>query len=137
MTLNASEAIVGEVYSTSSGISVEVIEKRTQAVIVKSLETGNSVTLPLSYQLIPVIKNMEVVTMSETNQPTGSAGLAVEAKPKAGKLKKSNVVDEGLRTGLSVDDIVKNVLAAFPETPEKSVRNLVSVRRSKLNKKTA
>ena len=135
--MNASDAVIGETYTTFSGISVEVVEKRTQAVVVKSLETGNDVTIPLSYELTPIVKTIEAKeeAMSETNEPTGSAAVA-EAKPKAGKLKKSNVVDEGLRTGLSVDDIVKNVLAAFPETPEKSVRNLVSVRRSKL-KKTA
>ena len=135
--MNANEAIVGEVYTTTSGISVEVVEKRTQAVIVKSLETGNNVTVPLSYPLNPIAKAIvvqEVVTMSETNEPAGLAAVAAEVKPKAVKLKKSNVVDEGLRTGLSVDDIVKNVLAAFPETPEKSVRNLVSVRRSKTKK---
>jgi len=135
--MNASDAVIGETYTTFSGISVEVVEKRTQAVVVKSLETGNNVIIPLSYELTPIAKIIEAKeeAMSDTNEPTGSAAVA-EAKPKAGKLKKSNVVDEGLRTGLSVDDIVKNVLAAFPETPEKSVRNLVSVRRSKL-KKTA
>lgn len=135
--MNASDAVIGETYKTYSGISVEIVEKRTQAIVVKSLETGNNVVIPLSYQLTPIVKIIEAKeeAMSETNQPTGLATVA-EAKPKAGKLKKSNVVDEGLRTGLSVDDIVKNVLAAFPETPEKSVRNLVSVRRSKL-KKTA
>lgn len=54
--------------------------------------------------------------------------------PKVRKVKKSNIVDEGLRTGLSVEEITKNVLTQFPETQEKSVRNLVSVRRSKLKK---
>lgn len=135
--MRASEAALGEIYSTTSGISVMIVEKKTEAVVVKSLETGNNVTIPLGYQLTPIVKIIEAKeeAMSDTNEPTGLATVA-EAKPKAGKLKKSNVVDEGLRTGLSVDDIVKNVLAAFPETPEKSVRNLVSVRRSKL-KKTA
>jgi hypothetical protein len=135
--MNASEALVGETYSTRSGLTVEIIEKQADKVIVKSLSTGNNVEVLPTYQITPIVKIIEAKeeAMSETNQPTGLATIA-EAKPKAGKLKKSNVVDEGLRTGLSVDDIVKNVLAAFPETPEKSVRNLVSVRRSKL-KKTA
>lgn len=53
-------------------------------------------------------------------------------EPSTKKLKKSNVVDEGLKAGLSTDDIVKKVLAAFPETLEKAARNLVSVRRAKL-----
>lgn len=52
------------------------------------------------------------------------------------KLKKSNVVDEGLKAGLSNDAIVKNVLAAFPETLEKSAKNLISVRRSKFKGST-
>ena len=132
--MNASEAVIGETYKTSSGISLEIIKKGTQAVVVKSLETGNNVVIPLSYQLIPIVKIIEAEeeSMSETNQPTDLA--TVTAKPKAGKLKKSNVVDEGLRTGISVDDIVRNVLAAFPETLEKGVRNLVSVRRSKFKK---
>jgi hypothetical protein len=136
--MNVSEAVIGEVYSTRSGLSVEIVEKQVDKVIVKSLATGNNVTVLPTYQITPIEKAIVVKeeTMSETNQPTGLAIAVAEAKPKAGKLKKSNVVDDGLRAGLSVDDIVKNVLAAFPETPEKAVRNLVSVRRSKL-KKTA
>lgn len=61
-----------------------------------------------------------------------SSENAVEAAPApTKKVKKSNVVDSGLRSGLSTDEIVKNVLASFPETLEKSARNLISVRRSK------
>jgi hypothetical protein len=135
--MNVSEAVIGETYSTRSGLTIEVIEKQIDKVIVKSIATGNNVVVLPTYQITPIEKVIvaKEENMSETNQPTGLATVA-EAKPKAGKLKKSNVVDDGLRAGLSVDDIVKNVLAAFPETPEKSVRNLVSVRRSKL-KKTA
>ena len=63
-----------------------------------------------------------------------TASSTLEAKPKEKKVKKSNIVDSGLAAGLTVDEITKNVLAAFPETLEKNVRNLISVRRSKVKK---
>ena len=66
---------------------------------------------------------------------TENAVEAVTAPTK--KVKKSNVVDAGLRAGLSTDEIVKNVLASFPETLEKGARNLISVRRSKLKQPKA
>jgi len=132
--ISASRAVIGNTYSTAHNIAVEVLEKKEKEVVVRSLETQNNVQLPLDYQLAPIVKIVEEIAMSqETNQPADS-NTAVAAKPKTGKLKKSNVVDEGLASNLSVDDIVKNVLAVFPETPEKSVRNLISVRRSKLKK---
>jgi len=134
----ASEGNIGQKYKTASGIVVEIIEKKEVAVVVKSGDTGNKVNIPLSYPLEPVgevvisepckITNFkEEKAMSETLTP------AVEA-PKGRKVKKSNIVDEGLKAGLSVEEITKNVLAVFPETQEKSVRNLVSVRRSKFKK---
>jgi hypothetical protein len=137
--ITASDASVGQKYKTPNGILVEVVEKTPTSILVKSFDTGHNVPVPLNYQLTPVtdaeevvpepckIINLEEKTMSETLTP------AVEA-PKGRKIKKSNIVDEGLKTGLSVEEITKNVLAAFPETQEKSVRNLVSVRRSKLKK---
>lgn len=142
--INASEAIEGRQYKTASGILVEVIEKRLDTILVKSGETGHNVPIPLTYKLEPVINTTVVLAKEQPVQ--GHTELAVvEVKKEAAmseetvapvekvrKVKKSNIVDEGLKANLSVADITKNVLTAFPETLEKSVRNLISVRRSKL-----
>lgn len=136
--INAAEAVVGQIYNTVPGIKIEVLVKQTDSIIVKSLQTGNKVILPLDYKLdgdeeavtlnaSPLNAVTEEVMANDTNTPT------VEA-PK--KVKKSTLVDEGLKANLSIEDIVKNVQAVFPETLEKAVRNLVSVRRSKLKKST-
>lgn len=132
--INAAEAVVGQKYDTIPGIHVEVVEKTPVSVIVKSLETGNNVVVPLDYKLDAVgeavtlnASPLKVVTEEVMSNDTNT----VEA-PK--KVKKSDIVDNGLRSNLSVDEIVKNVQQFFPETLEKNVRNLVSVRRSKLKK---
>lgn len=131
--INAADTLVGQKYRTTHDIVVEVLEKRSAEVVVKALVTGKAITVSNNYQFADfytekVIKaGTEDITMSEET-------TAPVAEPKVRKVKKSNIVDEGLKTSLSVDEIVKNVLTAFPETPEKSVRNLVSVRRSKLKK---
>jgi len=53
---------------------------------------------------------------------------------KSRKLKKSNVVDAGLQENLSNKEIITSIQNAFPGSTEKSIRNLISVRRSKLKK---
>ena len=50
------------------------------------------------------------------------------------KVKKSTLVDQGLRGNLATAEIVASVLESFPEATEKSIRNLISVRRSRLKK---
>lgn len=129
--INAIDSLIGQKYKTASGILVEVVEKGQQGVLVKSFETGHSVPVPPTYKLIPVIDTEVVKEKSMSNEATT---VPTAAAPKTRKLKKSNIVDDGLRASLSVDEITKNVLTSFPETPEKSVRNLISVRRSKLKK---
>jgi hypothetical protein len=138
MQINASEVEVGRKYLTPSNIVVEVLEKRPHEVVVRSEETGHNVSVPLTYKLTPYIE-AEVV---KTELPTVAEEIVMneqettQAVETPRKVKKSNIVDEGIKTNLSIDEIVKNVLAAFPEATEKSVRNLVSVRRSKMKKTT-
>lgn len=121
--IEAVEGQIGQKYRTSFGL-IQIIEKRRRDVVVISANTDHKILLPLNYKIFPA----EVISMSEDT-------VATVVKTESGKkLKKSNVVDDGLRDGLSTDEIVKNVLTSFPETPEKSIRNLVSVRRSKQKK---
>ena len=54
--------------------------------------------------------------------------------PKEKKVKKSNIVDEGLKSNLTTNEITQKVLISFPEATEKSIRNLISVRRARLKK---
>lgn len=137
--ITASASTIGQKYKTSNGILVEVIEKRQSDVVVKSYETGHNVLVPLTYQLTHVVETDIViqpipVKVDVEEKAMSNDTAAVTEAPKARKVKKSNIVDEGLKAGLSVEEITKNVLTTFPETLEKSVRNLVSVRRSKLKK---
>lgn len=117
--MRAQDSEVGKKYLTKSGISVEVILKMPHKVVVKSDETGREISIPLEYELKEKEMNEEVITQTE-----------VSVK----KVKKSNVVDEGLKANLTTDEIVRKVLEVFPGTEEKSIRNLVSVRRSKMKK---
>lgn len=133
--ITASQASIGQTYDTSAGIRVEVLEIDAAQVVVKSLETGNRVVLPLDYKLDAIgefvtsnVSPREDVTEEVMSNETDT----VEAPVK--KVKKSTLVDEGLKANLTVDQIVKNVQEVFPETLEKAIRNLVSVRRSKLKK---
>ena len=134
----ASDSTVGQKYKTPHGILIEIIEIRPSDVVVKSFETGHSVPIPLTYKLTPVadaeLTPSQVVEITEEKIMSSDTATTTPVAPKVRKVKKSNIVDEGLRTGLSVEEITKNVLTQFPETQEKSVRNLVSVRRSKLKK---
>ena len=148
--INAAEAEVGRKYQTTSGIVIEVLEKREKDIVVKSEETGHTVIVPATYKLNPIIeaeivksqaeeriKNLfkqETPAVEEKVMSDETMNAPVE-QTSAKKVKKSNIVDQGLQSNLSVDDIVKSVLAAFPEAPEKSVRNLISVRRSKMKAK--
>lgn len=137
--INAAEATVGQVYDTIPGIIVEVVEKLNDHIVVKSFTTGNNVKIALDYKLTTVGEDVQVTTSSHNDvteevQMANDTDTSTVEAPK--KLKKSTLVDEGLRANLSVEDIVKNVLAAFPEALEKGIRNLVSVRRSKLKKQT-
>ena len=52
------------------------------------------------------------------------------------KTKKSTVVDNGLKENLSNSGIVEKVKLLFPEATDKSIRNLISVRRSRMKKLT-
>lgn len=135
-TITASISIVGQKYKTANGILIEVVEKRHGDVVVKSYETGNNVPVPLTYLLSPIMDaDIEIpVTAVEEKAMSNDTATPVAPAPKTRKVKKSNIVDEGLKSGLSVEEITKNVLATFPETQEKAIRNLVSVRRSKLKK---
>jgi hypothetical protein len=140
MMINACESVAGQKYLTPSKIVVEIIEKRSNEVVVRSEETGHTVTIPPTYKLIPYIEaevvKTELPIVAEEkamDEQTPETPVATET-PR--KVKKSNIVDEGIKNNLSIDEIVKNVLAAFPEATEKSVRNLVSVRRSKMKKTT-
>jgi len=117
--MRAQDSEIGKKYLTKTGISVEVVQKLPHQVVVKSDETGRDIAIPLEYELKEKKMNEEVMTPTE-----------VSVK----KVKKSNVVDEGLKTNLTTDEIVRKVLEVFPGTEEKSIRNLVSVRRSKMKK---
>ncbi len=137
--ITASISVVGQKYKTTNGILVEVVEKRHSDVVLKSHETGHNVPVPFAYQLLPVETDVVITPepCSITNfkeKEMSTPATAVTEAPKSRKVKKSNIVDEGLKSGLSVEEITKNVLTAFPETQEKAIRNLVSVRRSKLKK---
>ena len=63
---------------------------------------------------------------------TTSSILVTPTKEK--KVKKSSLADQGLLNKLSTAEIVANVLLSFPEATAKSIRNLISVRRSRLKK---
>ena len=134
--INAAEVVVGMKYLTPSKIVVEVIEKRVKEVMVRSEETGHTVSIPLTYKLEPLIEaeviKQELPIVAEEKAMTDEQAVVAPVR----KVKKSNIVDEGLKNNLAADEIVKNVLAAFPEATEKSIRNLVSVRRSKTKKTT-
>lgn len=144
--ITAADTTIGQKYKTPHGILVEVVEKRQSDVVVKSFETGHNVPVPLTYQLTPVVEAINETylvpsitvkipdTKVEEKAMSNETATPVTEAPKTRKVKKSNIVDDGLKAGLSVEEITKNVLAAFPETQEKAVRNLVSVRRSKLKK---
>ena len=73
----------------------------------------------------------KAVPAAEAVAPETAAPVTKERRGK-----KSTIIDEGLQTTLSTDEIVQKVLAAYPDFPEKNVRNLISVRRSKLKKST-
>ena len=122
--MQAKQSEIGRAYSTRSGVQIEVVEKSDNKVIVKSCETGNLISVPPEYEL------KEIIMSDVTPTPPTEVVQPVSLK----KMKKSNIVDDGLKNGLATDDIVKNVLASFPDNTEKAVRNLVSVRRSKLKK---
>jgi hypothetical protein len=126
MSIKASEATVGNKYLASDDIPVEVLQIEANAVTVRSGKTGNTVTLPLEYQLRE--SEGEIIMTTEN---TAGAPAQVNS-PKRGA--KSALIDEGLRSSLPTDEIVRKVLEAFPDLSEKNVRNLVSVRRSKLKK---
>lgn len=130
----ASDSTIGQTYKTPHNILIEVVEKCQNDVVVKSLETGHNVTVPLAYQLTPVFDKLDMELVMEEKAMSNETAVPTAEAPKTRKLKKSNIVDDGLKTGLSAEEITKNVLAAFPETLEKSIRNLISVRRSKLKK---
>ena len=68
--------------------------------------------------------------MSEAITTPTLVSTPVEEK----KLKKSTLIDQGLLGKLSTKEIVTNVLVSFPEATEKSIRNLISVRRTRLKK---
>jgi len=61
--------------------------------------------------------------------------ITQETTLKVKKVKKSSIVDQGLTDNLSNKEIVEKVRVSFPETAEKSIRNLISVRRSRMKKK--
>lgn len=134
--INASDVEVGRKYLTPSKIVVEILEKKSNEVVVRSEETGHTVNIPLTYKLTPYIEaeviKTELPAVAEEKVMNEQETPQVVETPR--KVKKSNIVDEGIKTNLSIDEIVKNVLTAFPEATEKSVRNLVSVRRSKMKK---
>jgi len=126
MSIKASEATVGNRYLASDEIPVEVLEKQQGLVIVRSGKTGNIISLHPEYQLTE--SEGEIIMTTEN---TAGAPAQVNS-PKRGA--KSSLIDEGLRSSLPTDEIVRKVLEAFPDLSEKNVRNLVSVRRSKLKK---
>ena len=128
--INASQAIIGKTYKSLSNFQVEIVEINPSDVVVKSLETGHLVSVDLDYKLVEVDAELPSTNMEEKKM-NDEATPAVQSTR---KVKKSTLVDEGLKGGLSVEDIIKNVLTAFPEAPEKSIRNLISVRRSKMKK---
>jgi hypothetical protein len=124
--MQAKQSEVGKLYSTRSGVRVEVVEKSDVKVVVKSNESGNLISVPPEYELKEIIMSDVTPTPTPVTETTQPVSLK--------KTKKSNIVDDGLKNGLSTDDIVKNVLATFPDNTEKAIRNLISVRRSKLKK---
>jgi len=126
MIIKASKAIIGNRYLASDDVPVEVLEKEANTITVRSGKTGNIVTLPLEYQL----KESEGEIIMTTENTAGAP--AQVNSPKRGV--KSALIDEGLKGSLPTEEIVRKVLEAFPDLSEKNVRNLVSVRRSKLKK---
>ena len=128
--ITAIQSEVGKSYKTSHGIAVEIIKKMPDGrVIVKSSETGHLIPIPPDYEL----SEMESIVM-ENVTPSELVTATVVAEARVKKLKKSNVVDDGLVNNLTTDEIVEAVQNHFPETTPKSIRNLISVRRSKLKK---
>jgi hypothetical protein len=62
---------------------------------------------------------------------------AIQAKPeekKSDRGRKSILIDEALKANLPTKEIVEKVKAEFPDFADKNIRNLISVRRSKLKK---
>ena len=126
MSIKAKDATIGNKYLASDDIPVEVIQIESTTVTVRSGKTGNIVLLPLEYQL--KISEGEIVMTTENV----AGAPAPVTSPKRGV--KSALIDAGLKSNLPTEEIVKSVLEAFPDLSEKNVRNLVSVRRSKLKK---
>lgn len=126
MSIKASESIIGSRYLAAEDIPVQVLKIENNTVTVRSGKTGNIITLPLEYQLRESEGEIIMTTENTVGTPTQVSS------PKRGA--KSSLIDEGLRGNLPTDEIVRKVLEAFPDLSEKNVRNLVSVRRSKLKK---
>ncbi len=67
---------------------------------------------------------------------TNTVTLQVKPTRKSHKLKKSNVVDDALKNNLTNKEIILKVQEVFPDATSKSIRNLISVRRSRLKKQS-
>ena len=65
---------------------------------------------------------------------TNTVTLQVKPTRKSHKIKKSNVVDDALKDNLTNKEIILKVQEVFPDATSKSIRNLISVRRSRLKK---
>ena len=124
--MNANEAIIGSKYLAAEDIPVEVIQKEGNVVTLRSGKTGNTINVPLEYQL----KESEGEIVMTTENMTDTSAQVTPVKRGA----KSALIDGGLKGNLPTEEIVKLVLEAFPDLSEKNVRNLVSVRRSKQKK---
>jgi hypothetical protein len=129
--LEAKDSEVGRNYIGTSGIAVCILSKNNK-VLVRSDKTGNVVEIPPTYLLTKIEGDISMAkdTSTEDNSATATATPAEGSK----RGKKSHLIDEALRQNLSTDEIVQKVLTEFPDLAEKNVRNLVSVRRSKLKK---
>lgn len=126
--IRASEAVVGKTYKSLTNFLVEIVEINSADVVVKSIETGHLISVDLDYRLVDVD---EKITVSVEE---GKMDETVSPATNMRKVKKSTLVDEGLKAGLADADIIKKVLESFAEATEKSIRNLISVRRSKMKK---
>jgi len=124
--ISAKDSKIGSSYQTPTGIIVQVVSKNDSKIIVKSGKTGNTIELSQDYKFKEI--KMEETLMTEDTAP------AVTTTNKEKRGKKSTIIDEGLKTSLSTDEIVQKILATYPDFPEKNIRNLISVRRSKFKK---
>lgn len=129
--LEAKDSEVGRKYTSGSGICLYILSKNNK-ILVRSDKTGNVVEIPPTYLLTKIEGDISMAKDTSTEDSSATATAAPAAGSKRGK--KSHLIDEALRQNLSTDEIVQRVLSEFPDLAEKNVRNLVSVRRSKLKK---